>query len=625
MNAVLIIFFILVLLLTILGMLQISNARMSNEQYTNFMEQSTTTSDNTSGQPAPPPKDVPVESLAPGFNPFQLYKDLRSEVTSLKESVRSDYLTKHDIESNFYTSKLQAADANLTNTKIDGATFTGAVNLLDNGKISYQNTRPGPLLERVNMSPASAVPFDRYGIGQIDPTSVRFYASSTNPESSVGLAFVDDANNTQDVLVAKKNGGRYVVSAKGDIVADSIQVGKQYQFMNNGKDDWLRIADSTNKDKYYGGVAMGKLYVDGDSTFRGKTAFNANVSIDGDLNAVKGSFGSLQVDGNKGICIGDNCLYQGDLGDIKKRSPGPPGPQGLPGPTGAPGLPGTPGRDGAIGPVGPRGLTGPAGPVGPIGPTGPIGPMGPQGIPGPSGPKGLDGVGINSANTTTTQDGKTILNLVMTDDTTKSVEIFPKTLITGVRAEGTNLVVQYVDGQSQTISLPIPKLAPSGQTTVPGPPGPPGQRGLDGAVGPQGPKGDQGPQGIPGPTGAPGIPGIKGPAGPPGTPGNPGPPGSLGTPGNPGPPGPPGPPGNVGTSPTFTSITTTNDININGRLCIGGTCINATQFNNITTFVPINGSSYRMTDEGGTGWFCMRPKNGADVGRCFNMTYKANM
>lgn len=220
--------------------------------------------------------------------------------------------------------------------------------------------------------PAPPPPKPLMDLAPAPQNDVRLYTDTTNVNNVVGVSFMKPDGSYSDVVVAKKNEDGYSVSMNGDLEinnAKNINFGK-YSFVQFNGEDWFRVADTSDPNKFFGGIAMGKLYVNGDAKM------NKDVVVNGQLKAFKE------------LCIGKTCINQEELALIRDNPSGTPGPKGPQGPPGPPGLQGMQGPPGIDGQRGPPGFQGPPGPNGEDGPPGSQGPMGPQGPPGPQGAPG---------------------------------------------------------------------------------------------------------------------------------------------------------------------------------------------------------------------------------------------
>lgn len=569
-HVLIIIFTGIILLLTILGYTQTLKRAMNNEEYANYLTST------------PPPQQS--QNL---IN----YNDLKSDIASVMDNVRTNYVSKADAAASFDSKQIQSTSAqfstlNAQTGQLGPSVFEGSVTM-KKGPIVYSNDKPGVMVESIKANDKDASTVDSYGIGKFDENTMRTYAASTNPDGAVAMSFKLPNGSFDDIVIAKKNGDRYLIVANGDMTTDSLKIAKNFTLLNSGKDDWLRIADQNNMDKYFGGVAMGKIWVDGEAKVGGNVSVNGSINVGG-----IGAFDSIKSRSN--VCIGDTCLSQDDWKYLQKRPVGPQGPQGPPGLqgiqgaqglrglqgergltgprgpqglqglTGPPGIqgvkgdPGLPGPQGMKGDIGLRGAKGDKGAPGPTGPPGPQGTPGQQGSPGQQGPQGIPGIGIKSLNTEI-QNGKNFLVVRFTDDKSTSIDIgnLVGKAINNISIIDSSIVLNFMDGtKSGPIPLPIPKVTSTGTVqSSPGSPGPPGPQGLKGDTGSVGPKGDIGLPGPPGPKGDIGLQGssgLKGDMGPPGPkgdaglPGPPGPKGDIGPQGLTGPPGQQGPKGDIG-------------------------------------------------------------------------------
>lgn len=501
-QVTMIVFVCIIVLLLILGALQMSKSSMSKEQYSNFF--STTDVPSGGDSSLSPASNSNVVPLTP-VDDLTYYKDLQTQINSINESVKNNYITADKLKESVVTNQLTAKQATIMNlltpsANIDSLTFNGPVKVTGNGAITYVgNSNPGAMLEAAKIDSTGAR-VNRYGMGKFDDNSIRMYAQSGNPNSEIGLSFMKPDNSFDDALLARRAGDNYFIQANGRMSADTLKVSDSFLLANSGNDDWLRVTNPTNMDNYFGGVAMGKLWTAGNATVMGNGSFAKDVIIDGKLFAGDSSFNNIGTPDTGKVCIGSTCLDHDDWVYMQQRNvgpPGPPGPRGIQGAQGPQGVQGIKGDQGKVGPRGPegkqgqQGLQGDPGPQGPQGKDGEVGPMGPQGPQGPQGPPGpsieygsdasfntirVNGKAIPISMTTKKDAGRNILNVTMSDDTEAKLLVQDKLITNITFDDANNVVVTYSDATTDKMAIPTPKA-------VPGPPGPPGPVGATGAAG----------------------------------------------------------------------------------------------------------------------------------------------
>lgn len=188
------------------------------------------------------------------------------------------------------------------------------------------------LVDQVNDSTMYAYKFDTnqdVNIKNLD-NNVKIIAESlqnvTHNVKAMQMQVQDSAQNatmlrTQNVRTGVLNlGNKFSLSGVGDAV---------------GNDEWLRLMDPAGKE-YFGGAAMGKLYVDNGSTLKGVTdagILNVKESLSakgGKLNGQNMTWNSYfpYTDGinyirgdtilNGAFCIGNTCITEAQLANIKK-------------------------------------------------------------------------------------------------------------------------------------------------------------------------------------------------------------------------------------------------------------------------------------------------------------------
>ena len=229
----------------------------------------------------------------------------------------------------------------------------------------------------------------------------------------------------------------------------------------------------------------GTMNVSGDFSNSGTTVFGGKLVSKGDLN-VTGTVTSA-----KNICIGDTCLGPDDFKyymQLTPGQPGQPGPRGGPGPKGIDGAPGTPGTKGSDGPKGIPGS---------------------KGADGTPGAPGGDGVSIIDVR----PDGNNNITIKYSNNKTVSLPVnqfLGKVLVNIEVVNGVNLKLTFIDGSTQTVTVPVPQTKDK-PAAIPGAPGLQGAKGDTGAPGSQGAKGESGTPGQKGPRGDQGPQGAFSP------------------------------------------------------------------------------------------------------------------
>lgn len=537
-HVIIVVFVIITVLLTLLGVIQGRPGEMSREHF-----QAT-------------PK--PFFSLPPAGYIREL-RELKKLTDNVDEEITAQHPTINDLKRSISSDKVSSDNLTTNTLNVDGT-----ANLYGFNNIQTLNVRNGGMVDfssavyPENSGQGTLIRKGRHGIVQFPSGEFRLTSDGSIPSGSVGMSYLKPDGTLDDVFVAKKNNDRYIISANGDLDVNNIRMGKDFIFVNNGTDDWLRLANANDLTKYFGGIAVDKTWTEADATVSGKLTVDNRVWVNNNLD-VSGTGTFDKVDNRNNVCMGDVCYGQDTWDYMRGKVPGKPGPQGPPGIKGIDGPIGVQGLKGVKGDRGPKGGKGVDGQIGPLGLTGdrgnmgikgekgdkggpgadastfrapgPPGPPGPQGIRGKQGKQGLQGVkgddgengiGISSVSTETIQNKPHIV--VNYSDSSKAptkiaVQNIMGRVITSISLNVNLLSLTFNDGNKQSFLLPA-------NMKNAGPPGPPGSKG------------------NPGKSGQPGKAGADG---------------SLGPDGQVGPPGPPGPPG-----PSTV---------VNGQLCINTTCI----------------------------------------------------